>query len=116
MPIWEPSLVAAGFSPSEVPSAINTVLPATLDASFLLHLGPLADIIPIPLPLIQNVASLGDLFIMFGLAFFLFAAVVRTPDDIDDTRRQRPLAGDRHASPRSGGRYSSAASARAPRP
>ena len=82
MPIWEPSLVAAGFSPSEVPSAINTVLPATLDASFLLHLGPLADIIPIPLPLVQNVASLGDLFIMFGLAFFLFAAVVRTPDDV----------------------------------
>ena len=82
MPIWEPSLVAAGFSPTDVPSAINTVLPATLDASFLLHLGPLADIIPIPLPVIQNVASLGDLFLMFGLAFFLFAAVVRTPDDV----------------------------------
>jgi len=82
MPIWEPSLVAAGFTTADVPAQINTVLPATLDASFLLHLGPLADIIPIPVPLIQNVASLGDLFLMFGLAFFLFAAVVRTPDDI----------------------------------
>ena len=56
MPIWEPSLRAAGFLPDEISTTIHTLLPSGLDASFLLHLGPLADVIPIPLPFIQNVA------------------------------------------------------------
>ncbi len=51
MPIWEPSLRAAGFLPGEISTTIHTLLPPNLDASFLLHLGPLADVIPIPLPL-----------------------------------------------------------------
>jgi len=84
MPIWEPSLIAAGFTTADVSTTIHTVLPATLDASFLLHLGPLADVIPIPLPLIENVASVGDVFLMFGLAFFLFASVVRAPEAASD--------------------------------
>ena len=82
MPIWEPSLRAAGFDPASIDSAIHTVLPATLDASFLLHLGPFADVIPIPLPFIQNVASVGDAFLSAGLAFFLFAGVVRIPQEL----------------------------------
>ena len=39
--------------------------------------GPLGDIIPIPFPFIRNVASIGDMFLTAGLAFFLFASVVR---------------------------------------
>ncbi len=83
MPIWEPSLTAAGFTPADVSSAIHIIIPATLDASFLVHLGPLADVIPIPLPIIQNVASVGDVFVMFGLGFFLFAGVVRAQTNPD---------------------------------
>jgi MFS family permease len=82
MPIWEPSLRVAGFDPAEISSAIHTILPATLDASFLLHLGPFADVIPIPLPFIQNVASVGDAFLALGLAFFLFASIVRIPQEL----------------------------------
>ena len=44
----------------------------------------LGDIIPIPIPIIQNVASLGDLFLTAGLAFFLFAAVVRVPTKLEE--------------------------------
>jgi MFS family permease len=83
MPIWIPSLVAAGFTPVNVVSPFHTILPALLDADFFRHAGPLADILPIPLPLIRNVASIGDLFLTAGLAFFLFATVVRHPDDDD---------------------------------
>ena len=83
MPIWEPSLIAAGFTPDEISSAIHTILPPALDASFLLRLGPLSDVIPIPVPLIQNVLSVGDLFLAAGLAFFLFAGVVRIPEELD---------------------------------
>ena len=84
MPVWQPSLIAAGFQPQDVSAAIHTILPPALDSSFLLHLGPFADVIPIPLPLIQNVASVGDAFLATGLAFFLFASVVRIPQELDD--------------------------------
>jgi len=77
MPIWEPSLALAGFTPEDVRSAIHTILPATLNADFLLSLGPFADVIPIPFPIIRNVASVGDVFLTVGLAFFLFAATLR---------------------------------------
>jgi MFS family permease len=84
MPIWEPALVAAGMTPADVTSAIHYVLPPPLDANFLLHLGPLADVIPIPFPFVENVASIGDIFLTVGLAFFLFAGVVRVPGELDD--------------------------------
>jgi MFS transporter, DHA3 family, macrolide efflux protein len=80
MPIWEPSLVAAGIPTPEIHSAFHVVLPATLDVGFLLHAGPFADVIPIPIPYVRNVASVGDLFVTSGLAFFLFATVLRTGD------------------------------------
>ena len=84
MPIWEPALIAAGLTPADVTTGLHYILPPPLDASFLLHLGPFADVIPIPLPIIQNVASVGDAFLMLGLAFFLFAAVVRRPQELDE--------------------------------
>jgi MFS transporter, DHA3 family, macrolide efflux protein len=80
MPIWAPSLAAAGFTPADASPVIHTILPASLDASFALHLGPFADVVPVPLPLIANVASLGDVLISFGLAFFLFAIVQQAPE------------------------------------
>jgi DHA3 family macrolide efflux protein-like MFS transporter len=84
MPIWLPSLELAGLSPADVTSALHVVLPAPLDANFLLHLGPFADVIPIPFPIIQNVASIGDAFLTLGLALFLFAGVVRVPQELDE--------------------------------
>jgi MFS family permease len=84
MPIWEPALNAAGMTVADVQSAIHYVVPPPLDANFLLHLGPLADVIPIPVPFLENVASIGDIFITAGLAFFLFAGVVRVPQELDE--------------------------------
>jgi MFS transporter, DHA3 family, macrolide efflux protein len=84
MPIWEPSLVAAGLTPADVSSSIHVILPPALNASFLLHLGPFADVIPIPIPIVRNVASVGDFFLTAGLGFFLFASVVRVPKELED--------------------------------
>ena len=86
MPIWSRSLELSGLTPANVASTLHFILPDALDASFLLRLGPFADIIPVPLPFIQNVASVGDAFLTFGLGFFLFAAVVRVPQDVDDAQ------------------------------
>ena len=84
MPIWDRSLEIAGFTRAEVESPIHFVISPELNADFLLGLGPLGDIIPIPFPLIQNVASVGDVFLTAGLAFFLFAATVRSPTEVDE--------------------------------
>jgi MFS family permease len=81
MPIWLPSLEAAGLTRADVVSPFHTTLPAVLNSDFVRHAGPLSDLIPIPLPLIRNVASIGDLFLTAGLAFFLFATVVRTAEE-----------------------------------
>jgi len=84
MPVWVPSLEAAGFTLADLSSPFHAPLPPDIDAQFLLHAGPLADILPIPIPLIRNVASIGDLFLTAGLAFFLFATVLRRPGDEDE--------------------------------
>ena len=83
MPIWAVSLEAAGLTRPEVTSALHTVV-AGEPADFFLRALILGDIIPVPLPLIQNVASLGDLFLTAGLAFFLFASVVRVPTRLEE--------------------------------
>lgn len=90
MPIWGPSLEAAGLTVADVTS-FHVILPPALNADFLLHAGPLADLIPIPFPFVRNVASGGDLFLAFGLAFFLFATVVRTPQALEDDAELDPL-------------------------
>jgi len=98
MPVWEPSLVAAGFSPTEALSPIHVLLPPVLDAGFLVHAGPLGDLVPIPIPFARNVASIGDVFLSLGLAFFLFESVVRTPEEVggpelDRAAREGRLSG-----------------------
>jgi MFS family permease len=83
MPIWASALAAAGFTEADVTSALHIVLPGT-PSDFLIHLLIIGDVIPIPLPVVENVASLGDLFLTLGLAFFLFAGVVRVPNVLEE--------------------------------
>ena len=83
MPIWATSLEAAGLSPADVTSALHVVV-AGEASDFFARALILGDIIPIPVPVIQNVASLGDLFLTAGLAFFLFASVVRVPTKLEE--------------------------------
>jgi DHA3 family macrolide efflux protein-like MFS transporter len=79
MPVWQSSLAAAGFDPTVIHSNFHKMLTGPPDASFFAHGGPLVDVIPIPLPIIQSVSSIGDILLGAGLAFFLFAALVRPP-------------------------------------
>ncbi len=83
MPIWGVSLAAANLTPADVTSALHVVLNGD-PTEFLLNLLILGDVIPIPVPGIQNVASLGDLFLALGLAFFLFASLIRVPTLLEE--------------------------------
>lgn len=83
MPVWEPSIVASGLTAADVGSTFHRIVSATpsggIPSDFLAQAGPLGDIIPIPIPFIRNVISVGDLFLGAGLGFFLFAVTVRSP-------------------------------------
>ena len=81
MPVWMPALQASGL-PTHLESPLHILLAGGTASDFFRHLGPLADVIPIPFWPIQNVASVGDLFLSAGLAIFLFATLMRAPEDI----------------------------------
>jgi MFS family permease len=86
MPVWQPSIVAAGLPITDVGSAFHKIVgdisASGITGSFLAQAGPLGDIIPIPVPGLRNVASIGDVFLAAGLAFFLFATTVRSPREL----------------------------------
>jgi MFS family permease len=87
MPVWQPSIAAAGLPLSEMGTAFHKIVGTGvggIPADFLAQAGPLGDIIPIPIPFIRNVASIGDLFLGAGLAFFLFAVTVRNPVEYEE--------------------------------
>lgn len=77
MPVYLPALSAAGLGPADLQPTFHVALPAALDLAFLLRAGPLGDIIPIPLPVLANVVSLGDVLISIGLGWFIFTTLLR---------------------------------------
>ncbi len=79
MPVWDQALAGAGLTPAEIGSPIHFVLAADPLREFLVHAGPLGDLIPIPLPAFPNVLSIGDVLLAAGLAFFVFASLQREP-------------------------------------
>jgi MFS family permease len=96
MPIWGPALATAGLTSADVTRSFHIVVDAAA-TDFLGRLLILGDVIPFPF-LLQNVYSLGDLFLALGLAFFLFAGVVRVPtptEEEQDADLRRRLAADR---------------------
>ncbi len=96
MPIWAPALAAAGLTEADVNRAFHTIVDAGA-SDFLGRLLILGDVIPVPVDVIRNVYSLGDLFLTLGLAFFLFAGVVRVPSVIEeeeDAELRRRLAAE----------------------
>ena len=97
MPIWEPALAYAGLTPADVTRSFHVIVDPNAQ-DFLGRLLILGDVIPVPISFIQNVYSLGDLFLGLGLAFFLFAGVVRVPtptEEQQDADLRRRLAADR---------------------
>lgn len=108
MPIWAPALAAAGLTEADVTRSFHIVVDAAAP-DFLGRLLILGDVIPAPVSFIRNVYSLGDVFLTLGLAFFLFAGVVRVPTSMEE--QQDADLRRRLAAQRAGGRRASGLSA-----
>ena len=77
MPVYLPALPVAGLSIADLSPTYHVALPADLGLSFLLHGGPIGDIIPFAAPVLANVVSIGDVAISIGLGWFVLATLLR---------------------------------------
>ena len=80
MPVWRPALLLVGMTPQDLVVSFHRLLPEQLGLEFLLRGGPFGDLIPVPIPFLTNVASIGDAFIAAGLAWYVFATLVTPPE------------------------------------
>lgn len=78
MPYYPPALDVAGLTIADLtPSSFFTALPMDIGAGFLLQAGPFGDVVPLPIPYLRNVISLGDIAISVGLGWFVLATLLR---------------------------------------
>ena len=83
MPVYLPSVELAGLTLADLSPTLHVLLPMEIGLEFLLAAGPLGDIIPIGIPLLANVVSIGDILLAAGIAWFLFSAIARGTSDPD---------------------------------
>jgi MFS transporter, DHA3 family, macrolide efflux protein len=83
MPVFLPALEVAGLAPSELSPTFHVPLPEILGIEFLLAAGPMGDILPLPLPFIANVISIGDILLAAGISWLLFSGMVHGQADLE---------------------------------
>jgi MFS transporter, DHA3 family, macrolide efflux protein len=83
MPVYLPALEVAGLTVAELSPTFHVALPSELGWDFLVAGGPLGDILPIAIPVLANVVSLGDVLLATGIGWFLFGTIARGSSDPD---------------------------------
>jgi MFS family permease len=78
MPVFEGSLLAAGLSPADlVGDPYHVLLVAESTAEFVRQGGMFGDVVPIPIPVIRDVISIGDVLLWIGIVWAIVAAMTR---------------------------------------
>jgi MFS family permease len=83
MPVFLPAVEVVGLGQADLSPTFHVLLPAELGLEFLLAAGPLGDVLPMAIPFLTNVVSLGDILLAAGIAWFLFTAIARGTSDPD---------------------------------
>jgi len=81
MPVFLPALEASGLTMADLSPTFHVLLPPELGLDFLLRAGPLGDLVPFPVPVLTNLASLGDVLMAIGLGWFAFATMLHGEPD-----------------------------------
>lgn len=78
MPIWPGAFEAAGFQPDAVAGdAFHFLMPTSTVAEFVSRGGIFGDVVPLPLPVIRDVVSIGDLLLALGLFWTIVYSMTR---------------------------------------
>jgi MFS family permease len=80
MPIWNAAFTAAGFQPSDIANdPFHFLLTAETVAGFVARGGLFGDVIPLPIPVIRDVVSIGDVLLALGIFWAIVYSMTR-PD------------------------------------
>jgi MFS family permease len=78
MPVWDGALVAAGLSAQDlVGDPFHILLTARTAADFIGQGGMFGDVVPIPIPILRDVVSVGDVLLWVGIVWAIVAAMTR---------------------------------------
>jgi MFS transporter, DHA3 family, macrolide efflux protein len=95
MPIWGTAFSAAGFTPEAlVGDPFHFLLASGTVADFVASGGVFGDVVPIPIPLIRDVVSIGDILLAVGIFWTIVYSM---------TRPEAPIRGGVLLGPRPGG-------------
>ncbi len=95
MPIWPAAFAAAGFSPDALAGdPFHYLLPAGTVAEFVSRGGIFGDVVPLPLPIIRDVVSIGDLLLAMGLFWTIVYSMTRPEAPMRPTITFGPRPGD----------------------
>ena len=79
MPIWAAAFSAAGFTEAQIANdPFHVLLRADTIAQFVASGGLLGDVVPLPIPVIRDVVSLGDLLLALGIFWAIVYAMTRS--------------------------------------
>ena len=79
MPIWEAAFIAAGFDESVIANdPFHFLLRADTVAEFVAGGGLFGDVIPLPIPIIRDVISIGDVLLALGIFWAIVNSMTRT--------------------------------------
>ena len=81
MPVYVPAVEVVGLTEANLSPTFHVPLPDDLGLEFLLAAGPFGDILPIAIPLLSNVVSIGDVLLAAGIAWFLFSSIAHGSSD-----------------------------------
>ncbi|HEX5578651.1 MAG TPA: MFS transporter [Candidatus Limnocylindria bacterium] len=78
MPIWANAFAAAGFSPEAlVGDPFHFLLATDTVAEFVSQGGVFGDVVPIPIPVIRDVISIGDILLAMGIFWAIVYSMTR---------------------------------------
>jgi MFS family permease len=92
MPIWSAAYAAAGFTEATIATdPFHFILRAESVGQFVAQGGLFGDVIPLPLPIIRDVVSIGDILLAIGIFWAIVFSMTRADSP---TRRSLALGGN----------------------
>ncbi len=78
MPIWSAAFFAAGFTPADIANdPFHFLLQTDSVADFVARGGIFGDVVPLPVPIIRDVVSLGDILLALGIFWAIVYSMIR---------------------------------------
>ncbi|MEO8252727.1 MAG: MFS transporter, partial [Chloroflexota bacterium] len=79
MPIWSAAFTAAGFTPAALADdPFHFLLTSNSVADFVSRGGTFGDVVPLPIPVIRDVVSIGDLLVAVGIFWAIVYSMTRS--------------------------------------